>query len=142
MFVLEYRYDGAKRTTFGSHFGTMRSRQRSNCHVAMSPRRDVTKSRRLVNKRRSQQFTTSRRRHVATSPRQLENLHLIIKCQTAQKFRASGSVRREARNFRASNTDFKKLLGFLYCFLNCLIILDHMMMFFTLYNLFLSFMMF
>ena len=143
MFVLEYRYDGAKRTTFGSHFGTMRSRQGSNCHVATSPLRDVTKSRRLVNKRRSQQITTSRCHHVATSPRrdvttsrrhhvatspsryvttsrrQLENLHLIIKCQTARKFRASGSVRREARNFRACNTDFKELLGFLYCFLNC-----------------------
>ena len=53
MFVLEYRYDEAKRTTFGSHFGAMRSMQGGHCHVATSPRRDVTKS---------------RRHHVATSP--------------------------------------------------------------------------
>ena len=124
MFVLEYRYDKAKRTTFGSHFGTKRSRRGSHCHVATSPRCDVTKSRRLVNKRRSQQFTTSRRHHVDTSPRRdvttsrrlLENLHLIIKCQTAREFRALENVRPETRNFRTCNTDFKDLLGFLYWF--------------------------
>ena len=149
MFVLEYRYDEAKRTTFGNHFGTKRSRQGSHCHVATSPRRDVTKSRRGVNKCRSQPFTTSRRHHVATSPRrdvttsrrhhvatsprrdvttsprrdvttsrrQLENLHLIIKCQMAREFRALENVRPGRRNFRACNTDFKDLLGFLYWFL-------------------------
>ena len=69
MFVLEYRRDEARRTTFGSLFGAMRSRQESHCHVATSPRRDVTKSRRGGQLNRSQPFTTSRRPHVATSPR-------------------------------------------------------------------------
>ena len=51
-------------------FGIMRSRQGSDCHVATSPRRDVTTSRRhhvATSPRRD--VTTSRRHHVATSPR-------------------------------------------------------------------------
>ena len=57
-------HDEAKRTTFGSHFGEMRSMQGSHCHVATSPSHDVG-----VNKCRSQPVTTSQRHHVATSPR-------------------------------------------------------------------------
>ena len=87
---------GRKEQLLEAIFGSMRSRKGGDCHVATSPRRDVTKSRRRVNKCRSQQFShvatsprrhvaTSPRRHVATSPRQLENLHLIIKCQRARK---------------------------------------------------------
>ena len=64
MFVLEYRRDEARRTTFGSLFGAMRSRQGSHCHVATSPRRDVTKSR-----RGGQLIQKSTIHHVATSPR-------------------------------------------------------------------------
>ena len=128
MFVLEYRYDEAKRTTFGSHFGTMRSRQESHCHVATSPRRDVTKSRRGVNKCRSQPVTTSRRHHVATSPRldvttsrrQLENLHLIIKCQTAREFRAIGEraardTKFQSLQHRLQGSSWIFVLVFLYC---------------------------
>ena len=69
MFVLEYRRDEARRTTFGSLFGAMRSRQGSHCHVATSPRRDVTKSRRggqLIQKSTIHQVATSPRRE---SPR-------------------------------------------------------------------------
>ena len=137
MFVLEYRYDEAKRTTFGRHFGAMRSMQGGHFHVATSPRRDVTKSRRLVNHvaevnispRRD--VTTSRRHHVTTSPRrdvttsrrQLENLHLIIKCQAAREFRALENVRPGTQNLRDCNTDFKDLLAFFYWFFFiCLII--------------------
>ena len=124
MFVLEYRRDEARRTTFGSLFGAMRSRQESHCHVATSPRRDVTKSRRGGQLNRSQPFTTSRRHHVATSPRrdvttsrrQLKNLHLIIKCEGARDSRASKNVRPETRIWRTCNTDFENILGFLYWF--------------------------
>ena len=65
-----------KREAFGSSFGTMRSRQGIYGHVATSPRRDVGST--------LQKSTTSPRRDVTTSRRQLENLHPIIKCQTAR----------------------------------------------------------
>ena len=52
-------------------FGTMRSRQGSDCHVATSPRRDVPRSDVTTSGQqcRSQRMGTSRRHHVATSPR-------------------------------------------------------------------------
>ena len=119
MFVLEYRRDEARRTTFGSLFGAMRSRQGSHCHVATSPRRDVTKSRRggqLIQKSTIHHVATSPRRDVTTSRRQLKNLHLIIKCEGARDSRVLKNVRPEIRNLRTCNTDFKHLLGFLYWF--------------------------
>ena len=135
MFVLEYRRDEARRTTFGSLFGAMRSRQGSHCHVATSPRRDVTKSRRggqLIQKSTihhvatspRRDVPTSRRPHVATSPRrdvttsrrQLKNLHLIIKCEGARDSKASNNVRPETRIWRTCNTDFENILGSLYWF--------------------------
>ena len=117
----------------------MRSMQGSHCHVATSPRRDVTKSRRggqQMQKSTSTNaevsiFSTSRRLHVATSPRrdmttsrrQLKNLHLIIKCEKAREFRALKNVRPETRIWRTCNTDLKNILGFLYWILFiCLII--------------------
>ena len=74
-------------------FGTMRSRQGIHCHVATSPRRDVGSTMQKSTTSPRRDATTSRRHHVATPPRrdvttsrrQLENLHLIIKCQTARK---------------------------------------------------------
>ena len=119
MFVLEYRHDEARRTTFRSLFGTMRSRQGSHCHVATSPRRDVTKSRRggqQMQKSTIHHVATSPRRDVTTSRRQLKNLHLIIKCERAREFRVLKNVRPETRIWRTCNTDFKHLLGFLYWF--------------------------
>ena len=119
MFVLEYRHDEARRTTFGSLFGTRRSRQGSHCHVATSPRRDVTKSRRgdqQMQKSTIHHVATSSRRDVTTSRIQLKNLHLIIKCERAREFRVLKNVRPEIRNLRTCNTDFKHLLGFLYWF--------------------------
>ena len=98
MFVLEYRRDEARRTTFGSLFGAMRSRQGSHCHVATSPRRDVTKSRRggqLIQKSTIHHVATSPRRDVTTWRRQLKNLHLIIKCEGARDSRVSKNVRLE-----------------------------------------------
>ena len=47
----------------------MQSKARTGCHVATSPRRDVTKSRRRVNNVEANNSATSRRHHVATSRR-------------------------------------------------------------------------
>ena len=69
--VLECRYNGAKRTTFRSHFWINQEQQGGDCHIATSPRRDATKSRRRVNKCRSQQFS-----HVATLPNESNQLRL------------------------------------------------------------------
>ena len=126
MFILEYRRDEARRTTFGSLFRAMRSRQGSHCHVATSPRRDVTKSRRggqLLQKSTIPHVATSPRRDVTTSQRQLKILHLIIKCEGARESRGWKNVRPETRIWRTCNTDLKNILGFLYWILFiCLII--------------------
>ena len=59
-------------------FGTMRSRQGSDCHVAMSPRRNVPSSNVTTSGKqcRSQRMGTSRRHHVATSARKSALHHL------------------------------------------------------------------
>ena len=103
-------------------FGSMRSSKEVTAtsrrrDVATPPSHDVGSTNAEVNN-----SATSRRRHVLTSPRrdvttsrrQLENLHLIIKCQRARKL-----GHREACNGRhgigeQSNTTFKELLGILY----------------------------
>ena len=54
VFVLDTGTMGRNEQLLEAVFGTMKSRQGSDCHVATSPRRDVS---------------TSRRLHVATSPR-------------------------------------------------------------------------
>ena len=67
----------------------MRSRQGSDCHVATSPRRDVTKSRRQVNNAEVNNSATSRRHHVATSPRRDVTSKICISAfnvRTARKF--------------------------------------------------------
>ena len=58
MFVLDTGTIGCNEQLLEAIFGTMKSRQGSDCHVATSPRRNV--SRRDV--------STSRHLHVATSP--------------------------------------------------------------------------
>ena len=123
---MECRYNGAKRTTFGSHFGSMRSSKEVTAtsrrhHVATSPRRDVTKSRRRVNKLQKstihhvatsprRDVSTSRRHHVATSARK----SAIIKCQRARKLGHREACDGRHRIREQSNTVFKELLGFLY----------------------------
>ena len=49
--------------------GAMQSKEGSGYHVATSPRRDVTTSRRRVNNAEVNNSVTSRRLNVATSPR-------------------------------------------------------------------------
>ena len=115
-------------------FGTMRSRQGIHCHVATSPRRDVGST--------MQKSMTSPRRDVTTSRRQLKNLHLIIKCQTARKL-----GHREAYDQRhgfpePKDPDFERLPGIRTASILLDIIEDIMMMFLILDILFFSFMMF
>ena len=152
MFILEYRRDETRRTTFGSLFGAMRSRQGSTAtsrrlHVATSPSHDVE-----VNYYRSQPVPTSRRHHVATSPcrdvitsrRQLKIQHLIIKCEGARESRVLKSVRPETRIWRPATLIRRFFLDFCIGFSLFLFdyFLDHMMVFFIFYILFISFMMF
>ena len=145
MCVLGYRYDGAKRTTFGSSFWNNEKQARNSLS-----RRDVPTSRRRVNHAEVSDIATSRHRHVATSPcrdvttsrRQLENLHLIIKCQTARKLghREAYDQRHEFRE--PEDPDFERLPGIRTASILLDIIEDIMMMFLILDILFFSFMMF
>ena len=89
-------------------FGTMRSRQGTHCHVATSPRRDVGST--------IQKSTIRQRRDVTMSRRQLENLHLIIKCQTARKLGHRGVCDGRHGISEQSNTVFKELLGICIAF--------------------------
>ena len=103
MRVLGYRYDGAKRTTFGSSFWNNEEQGGSDCHVAMSGQQ-----------RRSQQFNhvaTSPRRDVTTSRRQLENLHLIIKCQTARNLGYRDAYDQRHGFREPEDPDFERLPG-------------------------------
>ena len=107
-------------------FWSNEEQARNHCHVATSPRRDVTKSRRggqLLQKSTIPHVATSPRRDVTTSRRQLKILHLIIKCEGAQKSRVLKNVRPETQIWRTCNTDLKNILGILYWILViCLII--------------------
>ena len=80
-------------------FGTMRSRQGSDYHVATSPRRDVT---------------TSRRHHVATSPRRDVSSKICIssfKVRMAQKLGNREAYERRHGFPEQSDTDFEEVPG-------------------------------
>ena len=127
--------EGRKEKLSEAVFGTMRSRQGTYYHVVTSPRHDVGST--------MQKSTTSPRRDVTTSLRQLENLHLIIKCQTARKL-----GHREAYDQRhgfpePEDPDFGRVPGICTAFQFLLDIIENMMMMFLrLDTLFFSFMMF
>ena len=110
-----------KRTTSGSHFGEMRSMQGSHCHVATSPRRDVTKSR-----RGGQQMQKSTIHHVATSPRRGVSSKICISSLNARGLGILGIEERAARDteFENLHTDFKDLFGFLYWFFFIVLIIS------------------
>ena len=98
MCVLGYRYDGAKRTTFGSSFWNNEEQARNSLS-----RRDVPTSRRRVNHAEVNDVITSRR--------QLENLHLIFLCQTAQKL-GHREAYDERHGFQEpEDPDFERLPG-------------------------------
>ena len=77
----------------------MRNRQGSDCHVATSPRRDVT---------------TSIRHHVATSPRRDVSSKICISSFNVRTARKLGHREADERRhgFREqSDTDFEEVLG-------------------------------
>ena len=55
----------------------MRSRQGSDCHVATSPSHDVRSTMQKSTIQQRRDVITSRRRHVATSPRKSASQHLM-----------------------------------------------------------------
>ena len=84
-------------------FWSKEEQARKHCHVATSPRRDVTKSRRggqLLQKSTRLHVATPPRRDVTTSRRLLKILHLIIKSKEARESRVLRCVRPETRNWR------------------------------------------
>ena len=110
------------------------------------PRRDVSTSRRhQVTTWRSTitEVNHSPRRDVTTSRRQLKILHLIIKCEGAWKSRVLKNVRPETRIGRPAALSGRFFLDFCIGFsLFAWLFLDYRMVFFILYILFLSLMMF
>ena len=106
-------------------FWSNEEQARKHCHVATSPRRDVTKSRRGGQLLLKSTFPTSRRHHVATSPRRdvtmsrrlLKILHLIIKCEGLGNLGEIGVCAARDTILETCNSDLKILLGFLYWFL-------------------------
>ena len=92
----------------------MQSKARSGCHVATSPRRDVTKSRRRVNNAEVNNSATSRRHHVATSPRRDVISKICISAFNVRTARKLGH--REAYEQRheipePEDPDFEKVPG-------------------------------
>ena len=89
-------------------FGTMRSKQ----EVTVTSRRPhiATSGQQC----RSQQFSnvaTSPRHDVTTSRRQLENLHLIIKCQTARNLGHRGAYEQRHGFPEPEDPDFERVPG-------------------------------
>ena len=110
------------------------------------PRRDVSTSRRhQVTTWRSTitEVNHSPRRDIITSRRQLKILDLIIKCEGARESRALKNVRPETRIGRPAALTGRFFLDFCIGFsLFAWLFLDYRMVFFILYILFLSLMMF
>ena len=127
-------------------FWSKEEQARKHCHVATSPRRDVTKSRRggqLLHKSTRPHVATSSRRDVTTSRRLLKILHLIIKCEEARESRVLECVRLETDFGRPATLTGGFFLYFCIGFsLFTWLFLDYMMEFFMLCILFISFMMF
>ena len=101
-------------------FWSNEEQARKHCHVATSPRRDVTKSRRggqLLQKSTIPHVATSPRRDVTTSQRLPKILHLIIKCEGLGNLGYTGVCAARDTILETCNTDLKILLGFLYWFL-------------------------
>ena len=123
----------SEKSSIRSNFcGALQSKARSGCHVATSPRRDVTKSRRRVNSAEVNNSATSRCHHVATSPRSDVSSKICISSFNAGRARKLGH--REAYDQRhripeQSNTVFERVTGICIAFHCFWIFLDIMMMF-------------
>ena len=97
-------------------FGTMRSRQGSDCHVVTSPRRDVPRSDVTTSGQqcRSQRMGTSRRHHVATSPRRDVSSKICtssFKVRMARKLGYREAYERRHGFQEQSDTDFEEVPG-------------------------------
>ena len=102
-------------------FGTRRSRQGSDCHVATSPRRDVPRSdvprsdvTTSSQQRRSQRKGTSRRHHFATSPRRDVSSKICtssFKVRMAEKLGHQEAYERRHGFPEQSDTDFEEVPG-------------------------------
>ena len=139
MCILGYRYDGAKRTTFGSSFWNNEKQARNSLS-----RRDVPTSRRQVNHAEVNDVTTSRRHHVATSPRRDVSSKICISTLNARRLEKLGH--RETYDQRhgfpePEDPDFERLPGICTASILLDIIEDIMMLFLILNILFISFMM-
>ena len=122
----------------------MRSRQGSDCHVATSPRRDVTKSRRRVNNAEVNNSATSRRDHVATSPRRDVSSKFCISSFNVRMAEKLGyrEAYEQRHSFQSRVTrSSRKCPGFVSLFM-FLIFSDIRTMFSLLNDLILSFIMF
>ena len=139
---------GRKEQLLEANFGSMRSSKEVTAtsrrhHVATSPSHDVGST-----NCRSQQFShvaTSPRRHVATSPRRHVSSKICISSINARGLGNKGMGERVARDTKIESRatqPSRNFLGFCITFQLFWLFLDHMMMFFILYILFLSFMMF
>ena len=92
----------------------MQSKARSGCHVATSPRRDVTKSRRRVNNAEVNNSATSRRHHVATSPRRDVTSKICISAfnvRTARKLGHREAYEQRHRFPEPEDPDFERVPG-------------------------------
>ena len=117
----------------------MQNKARSGCHVATSPRRDVTKPRRRVNNVEVNNLATSRRHHVATSSRKSASQHLMY---GRLKNEGIGKRTRRSTEFQSQRIQTsKECPGFIPLSILLDIIEDMMMMFLRLDTLFFSFMM-
>ena len=92
----------------------MQSKARSGCHVATSPHREVTKSRRRVNNAEVNNSATSRRHNVTTSPRRDATSKICISAFNVRTARKLGY--REAYEERhgfpePEDPDFERVPG-------------------------------
>ena len=100
----------------------MRSRQGSDCHVATSPRLDVTKSRRRVNNVEVNNSATSRRHHVrdvTTSRRRDITLKICISAFNVRTARKLGyrEAYEERHGFQEpEDPDFERVPGIFTAF--------------------------
>ena len=97
-------------------FGTMRSSQGSDCHVATPPRRDVPRSDVTTSgqQRRSQRMGTTGRQHVATSTRRDVSSKICtssFKVRMAQKLGYGEAYERRHGFPKQSDTDFEEVPG-------------------------------
>ena len=72
----------------------MRSRQKTHCHVATSPRRDVGSTRQKSTMSPRRDVTTSRPHHVATSPRRDVSSQICISSFNARRLGKGGIGKR------------------------------------------------